>query len=152
MVGSDRWLSEPPCTRQGVPQTEPEFGYNICRGGTVFAVISWARAPAAAKRRCSQTGLQLYLLTFSHFLIVNKTSLSPPPARERLLSRQRSSDFSVIRNFGRRRTREDAEGRLRRWQPRSRKGCDQTSIEMWVVYARQRGAFNRDTVPASLKK
>jgi hypothetical protein len=89
LIGTDRWLSEPPCVRQGVPHGQTESG------GIVLAVVCWS---PCAQRRCYPTGpghlrpesfyaahrpeavlpdRALCLPTFGHFLIVKKTSLSP---------------------------------------------------------------------------
>jgi hypothetical protein len=65
VIGTDRWRSEPPCARQGVPRGQTESG------GIALTVICWSP--------CAQAVLPdraLCLPTFSHFLIVNKTYLS----------------------------------------------------------------------------
>jgi hypothetical protein len=45
VIGTDRWMSEPPCARQGVPHGQTESG------GIVLAVICWAHAPRGGVTR-----------------------------------------------------------------------------------------------------
>ena len=70
MIGTDRWRSEPPCVRNGMPHGQTDSG------GVVLAVV--CLSPCAVL-----TDRGLCLPTFSHFLIVNKTSLPPVYSRRR---------------------------------------------------------------------
>ncbi len=69
MIVTERWMFKPPCARMRA--TWPNGGW----GCIVLAVICWA--PSAQGALLPDRAL--YLPTFSHFLIVNKTSLPPPP-------------------------------------------------------------------------
>ena len=67
MIGTDKWMSEPPCVRKGMPHGQTESG------GTVSpSYVGPVRPEAVLPDRA------LCLPTFIHFLIVNKTSLSDP--------------------------------------------------------------------------
>ena len=70
MIVTERWMFKPPCARMRA--TWPNGGW----GCIVLAVICWA--PSAQGALLPDRAL--YLPTFSHFLIVNKTSLPPPPS------------------------------------------------------------------------
>jgi hypothetical protein len=72
VIGTDRWRSEPPCVCQVARRaTWPngEWGYSTRRH-----MLEPLRPEAVLPDRA------LCLPTFSHFLIVNKTSLSLPPS------------------------------------------------------------------------
>ena len=71
VIGTDRWRSEPPCV-----YPPAEAGHMAKRRvGVKYSpsMLEPVRPGAASPDRA------LCLLTFSHFVIVNKTSLSPPP-------------------------------------------------------------------------
>jgi hypothetical protein len=86
VIGTDRWRSEPPCVRKGVPHGQTESG------GIVLAVVCWSPCAVLPDRAlCSPT--------FSHFLIVNKTSPPPPPPPpppRPVYSRRRSERCFVV--------------------------------------------------------
>ena len=67
MIGADRWMSEPPGVRKGVAHGQTKSG------DIVLAVICWS----PWRPETVLTDRALCLPIFSHFLIVNKTSLSP---------------------------------------------------------------------------
>ena len=65
MVGTDRWMSEPPCARQACHMAKWRVGVEYSP-----PMLEPVRPGAVSPDRA------LYLSTFSHFLIVNKPSLS----------------------------------------------------------------------------
>ena len=65
MIATYRWMSEPPCARQGVPHGQTESG-----GIVLAAMLGPERAETVLPDRA------LYLPTASPLLIVNTTSLS----------------------------------------------------------------------------
>ena len=67
VIGTDRWRSEPPCVRKGVPHGQTESGVYV------LDIICWS---TCAQRLCLLHDRALCLPTFSHFLFVNETSLS----------------------------------------------------------------------------
>jgi hypothetical protein len=75
-------------TRQGGPHGQTESG-----GSRVLAVNCWS---PSAQGRCHPTGRCAYLTTFSHFMIVNKTSLSLSLSLSLCLSLSLSVSLSLL--------------------------------------------------------
>jgi hypothetical protein len=92
VIGTDRWRSEPPCVSKGVPHGQTESG------GIVLPLYSPSYA-GPVRPEAALPDRMLCLSTFSHFLIVNRTSLSvaSSSSSSSSSSRQRQSPEAHVR-------------------------------------------------------